>query len=85
MSVYCMYDSVAEEAWPLFESVNDGSAIRAYNMQLAQNKLDQGEIKLFYLGVFDRESMELSVGALEEVVAKISLVDEQEEADAEGI
>ena len=78
MNVYCMYDETAEEAWPLFESVNDGTAFRAYQTECQNKKFPTDEIKLYWIGEFDRDNMTMVVGEVREVKEKLSLVDQME-------
>lgn len=83
MNVYCMYDKTAEEAWPLFESVNDGTAMRAYNIQMQKDRLDYEEIKLFRVAEMDRESMRFMVLAEPEMLEpSLSMVEQLEEENA---
>ena len=57
MRIYCMYDTIAEEAGPLFEARNDNIARRIINT-MDVNSLPPGskitDFKLMKLGYYDR-------------------------------
>jgi len=60
MNLYTVFDVIADEAGPLFEAKNDRVAVRQYQNLLSQSRLDASEYKLYQVGVFNHDSMELS-------------------------
>lgn len=60
-NIYTIYDSVAEEAGPLFNAKNDSVAERQFkNMVQSQNISDWTEYHLNRVGTFDTEKMLLT-------------------------
>nr|QJB21670.1 MAG: nonstructural protein [Microvirus sp.] len=61
MRLYVIYDTVAEEAGPLFQAKNDEVAIRQVKNMLSQEKLVRpSDYKLYHLGSFDQNTMTLT-------------------------
>lgn len=52
-NVYVIYDTVAEEAGPLFESLNDGVAVR-HMCQVMQQVKNPAEYQLIHVGEVTR-------------------------------
>nr|WAE43365.1 MAG: nonstructural protein [Microviridae sp.] len=76
MRLYVMYDSVANEAGPIYEAKNRGVALRSY--QQAMLKCDHPtEFLLYEIGTFDHESLDLKFTGILEI--KPDLATEVEE------
>lgn len=54
-NVYTIYDSVAQECGPLFESINDGVAVR-HMVQAMRNVENPAEYQLYHVGEVSREN-----------------------------
>lgn len=53
LKLYTVYDSVAEEAGPIFQAVNDAVALRNYNNMMASTPhVNKDEYKLLCIGTF---------------------------------
>lgn len=50
--LYALRDVVSEEFGPIFQSKNDGSALRVYLHMLQQEKKSQDEFKLYAVGTY---------------------------------
>lgn len=88
MKIYCVYDRVGEESMPIFESRNDGTAMRAYQKGIINaNDIPDGELMLLCLGEIDHDTNLITLEEHpREVFVKISLVDQmEEEEDVESI
>ncbi len=57
LSVYVLYDRVAEECGPVWAAKNDATAIRNARIQLKEVRTD--EYRLYCLGSLDTERVEL--------------------------
>jgi len=57
-NLYTVSDSIAEDNGPIFQAVNSGVAIRQYRSILESTKYPQ-DFKLFHVGTWDSEKMEL--------------------------
>lgn len=82
MNLYVVFDRVAEESMPCFESRNDGTAFRAYQKQIIEKSdLPEDEMKLLCVGTINHDTNEITPQIpAREVTASISLVDQIEEA-----
>lgn len=59
MGLYTVYDRVACQCGPLFESVNEAVAIRQYrNLLQSVSPLDRDAYVLYRVGSFDRDKMQ---------------------------
>lgn len=58
-NLYTIKDTVAEEAGPVFQAINDGVAIRR-TIQLLIDVPDSEEYKLYRVGTFDSFSMSVT-------------------------
>lgn len=58
MTVYAIYDTVAQESGPLFEAKNDGIALRNFENFLGKTHLVD-DFRLYAVGEYDKESMVL--------------------------
>lgn len=64
MSLYTVYDRVAEEAGPCFLAVNDGVAMRNFRALLAQSQVvAEDEYQLYKLGSYDSKTMQIQAHA----------------------
>lgn len=76
VSLYCIYDRVAEESGPVFEAKNDGVAMRKFQMFM-EDKPFAEDYQLNCIGEYDHET-----GCVEgsliprEVVPAVSHVDD---------
>ena len=61
IELFTIYDTVAQEAGPIFQAKNLSVAMRYVNEMIKDNKLNLHEYDLVRLGSFDSESMFLSV------------------------
>lgn len=56
VNVYTIYDVVAKECGPIFQSKNHDVAIRAFNSLLSEtSNVDVSDFDLYCLGEFDTE------------------------------
>nr|QJB21711.1 MAG: nonstructural protein [Microvirus sp.] len=61
-SLYTILDRVAEECGPLFESVNDGVALRNFKNLLDKvPPYQKSEYRLYKVGAFDTKTMGMTV------------------------
>lgn len=59
--LYCIYDTIAEEAGQPFTSKNDGTAIRSFFHSLVMQQASNVEdYKLYKIGIFDNEEITLT-------------------------
>lgn len=60
-SLYTIYDRTAEDAGPIFEAKNHGIAKRSF-FRIIRNvdSVSAGDFRLYYLGDFNSETMELN-------------------------
>ena len=56
MRVYMIWDRLAEEAGPVFESVNNLTALRGYHKMLSRQGDKPDEYKLLWIGEIDHKS-----------------------------
>lgn len=57
MGIYVVYDRVAEQSMPIFESRNDGTALRAYQKAIIeQDDIPEKEMMLLRLGEIDHNT-----------------------------
>lgn len=62
MNIYVVYDKVAQESGPIFESKNDGTAIRSFRRLLAEVPKElHEEYQLLCIGSVFRDKNEISV------------------------
>lgn len=67
MRMYVLYDTLTEEASPLYEATSDIAAIRAFCPLLAET-VNIEDYKLYYIGTFDRHSLAVcSCGVPQEI------------------
>ena len=67
LNMYVLYDTLTEEASPLYEATSDVAAIRAFCPLLAE-AVNVEDYKLYKVGTFDRHSLAVcSCGAPQEV------------------
>jgi hypothetical protein len=59
MGLYTVYDRVAEQSGPLFESLNDGVAMRSFKMIVVEK--DASEYKLLCVGEVEREPLKITI------------------------
>lgn len=59
--IFTIYDKVAQEAGPIFQAKNLYVAMRYVNEMIKDNKINLHEYDLVRLGIFDSESMSISV------------------------
>jgi len=60
VSLYTIYDRVAETSCPPFAAVNDGVALRQLKALLREvPPVDRGEYEVFLIGHYDEEDMRL--------------------------
>lgn len=57
--LYVVYDRVAEEAGPVFQSKNDGTAIRAFRSLTKDAPAPASEYKLLRVGMFNNDPVGL--------------------------
>lgn len=67
-NLYTIYDRLAEDAGPIFCAKNNAVALRQYNRLLDEYLSDQSHFKLYLLGIFNTESMQILVIAEPEEV-----------------
>nr|WAE43852.1 MAG: nonstructural protein [Microviridae sp.] len=61
MSLYVIYDTLAEESGPILECKNDHVAVRAYKRAMENTRAGtNAEYWLYYVGNFDNVSMVLN-------------------------
>ena len=53
MRLYTLYDHLAKEAGPVFESVNDAVALRNVRQMMKNGNLEKECYSLMFLGVYD--------------------------------
>lgn len=55
MNMYSVYDRVAEKFMGMFESINDGTAMRAFTAACKDGQMKQapGDYQLYKIGQFD--------------------------------
>lgn len=57
MGLYCMFDRIAEESHPVFESINDGTAMRAFRDAMSKGQgVDPADFWLLCVGHIDHTS-----------------------------
>lgn len=60
--LYVVYDTIALEAAPVFHAKNDGVAKRQFDRMISSpNVTNPEDYRLYYVGSFDTEKMELRV------------------------
>lgn len=60
MNLYVVYDRVAEESMPIFESRNDGTALRAYQKGIIEkNDIPEKEFMLLHVGTIEHDTSEV--------------------------
>lgn len=78
--LYTVYDSVAEEAGPIFQAVNDAVAMRNYNNMLASTPhINPAEYKLLCVGIFLTNTAHVQ-GIEHYHVTEAKVLDEKSEA-----
>lgn len=87
MRIYCVYDRVAEESMPLFESRNDATALRSYQKHVIEkNDIDEKEMMLLCVGIMDHDTNRIEAfDYAVEITPRVSMVDQLEEEDGESI
>ena len=79
LKLYSIRDVTADSYGAPFEAVNDGIALRRFEVMLKDVPVEyQGEFELWYICEFDESAMELMDGAKRQVV--VAMDDEQLEA-----
>lgn len=83
MRLYTMWDITAESCGRIFESKNDGIALRNFQIFMErEDNLTAQDQELYYLGDFNHETMTLKTSTPTKVVPKLSHIKEIEEEDA---
>jgi len=57
--LYCIYDSLAEEAGPIFQAANDAVAARSFRNVVKDFKEGRQDYTLMKLGTYDEKSVKL--------------------------
>lgn len=71
MNMYVVYDKVAEQSMPIFESRNDGTAWRAYQKSIIEaDDIPQDEMKLICIGSINHDTL---VVELEEAPREVEI------------
>lgn len=80
LNIYCVYDKVAEESMPIWESRNDGAALRAYQKRIIENDdIPEQEMKLLKIGIMDHDTSTITpISPPEEVAVRVSLAPEED-------
>ena len=87
MQIYTVYDRTAEYSMPVFESRNDGTAMRTYQKSIIEAQdIPEQEMMLLCVGEIDHETNRvISIYPAREVRASLSLVDQMGEEDEQSI
>lgn len=87
MNLYVVFDKTAEYSMPIWESRNDGTALRTYQKSLIENKdVPEDEMVLMCVGSIDHETNKIiGLDPARQVIPSVSLVDQMEEEDGESI
>lgn len=78
--LYCIYDKVAKEYGPVFESKNDGVALRSYYGLLGKTEgLFKEEYVLYCIGTLDKETcaIDQAPGGIYEVYGEEMEIEEK--------
>ena len=60
VNIYTIYDSVAKECGPIFQSKNHDVAVRAFKSLISDTpNVNVSDFDLYYLGEFDTETCSL--------------------------
>lgn len=59
MAVYCVFDSVSEEAGPLMAYKSDPIAYRSYLRMISAEGINASDYVLYCIGTYDVDSMEI--------------------------
>ena len=80
MGIYVVYDRVAEQSMPIFESKTDGTALRAYQKGIIDaDDVPEEEMMLLKLGNINHDTNMIELlEAPREVEVRISLVEEED-------
>lgn len=80
-NLYVVFDIVAEESMAIWESRNDGTALRSFQKSVIENDdIPEKEMKLLCLGSIDHGSNVIDVEVNpREVIPSVDLVDQMEE------
>lgn len=82
--LYVIYDSVAEQAGPIFEAKNDGTAWRQYEQVRDKKIPTPKDFSLIRVGTFDDETLDITPETTREINANLSIAEEIEN-EAQGI
>jgi hypothetical protein len=58
MSLYAVFDKVAEESGPIFQAKNDLVALRNFQHLIQDQRLNPEDYQLFWLAYYDTEHMD---------------------------
>lgn len=68
--LYCVYDSVACEAGPVWTAKNDGIAVRQYQHLLKSEGVNSGDYTLYCIGLYNSENLEV-IGCKRSIAVQI--------------
>lgn len=87
MGLYVVYDRTAEISNSIFESRNDGTALRTYQKAVIDaDEIPEEEMMLLCVGTIDHELNKVeAVYPAREIIPGIHLVDEMEEENVESV
>lgn len=61
ITLYCMYDKVAQEGGPVYGARNDAVAIRGFRQAFAGlENANENDFRLYRLAVYDPETLEIA-------------------------
>lgn len=81
MRLYCIYDTVAEEASAPFIARTDGQAVRIFLYAMEKDKAYAQDYKLYKIGGWNSENMAITGISKPEIVKISDGIDELEATD----
>lgn len=62
LSVYTIFDRMAEESGPVFTAKNDAVAYRSFQLMLRKEQSSGSDLTLYCVGSYDNEDLTLVAG-----------------------